>query len=94
MVKHELDVAAAAVSSAPRRAVIERLATGPASMTELAEVHRLSGEARAAGVKVPDLDAAQAVDAADQGVTTDAQGRMVDLAVVRAARETLARARA
>lgn len=37
MVKYDLDAAAHAIASAPRRAIIERLATGPASMSELAD---------------------------------------------------------
>jgi DNA-binding transcriptional ArsR family regulator len=37
MVKHRLDVVATAVASAPRRAIIERLAEGEASMTVLAD---------------------------------------------------------
>lgn len=37
MVKHRLDDVTAAVASAPRRAIIERLAQGEASMSVLAE---------------------------------------------------------
>ncbi len=37
MVKHRLDDVASAVASAPRRAIIERLAEGEASMSVLAE---------------------------------------------------------
>jgi DNA-binding transcriptional ArsR family regulator len=37
MVKHRLDDVAPAVASAPRRAIIERLAQGEASMSVLAE---------------------------------------------------------
>lgn len=36
MVKYDLDATATAIASAPRRAIIERLARGPASMSELA----------------------------------------------------------
>lgn len=36
MVKYDLDAATTAIASAPRRALIERLALGPASMSELA----------------------------------------------------------
>lgn len=36
MVKSQLDAAATAVASAPRRAIIERLAVGEASMSDLA----------------------------------------------------------
>jgi len=37
MVKHRLDAVAAAVASAPRRSILERLAEGQASMTDLAD---------------------------------------------------------
>jgi DNA-binding transcriptional ArsR family regulator len=37
MVKYDLGAGARAIASAPRRAIIERLALGQASMTELAE---------------------------------------------------------
>lgn len=36
VVKYNLDATAAAIASAPRRTIIERLAFGPASMSELA----------------------------------------------------------
>lgn len=36
MVKSDLDATASAIASAPRRAIIDRLALGPASMSELA----------------------------------------------------------
>lgn len=36
MAKYGLDATATAIASAPRRAIIERLALGPASMSELA----------------------------------------------------------
>ncbi len=42
MVKYSLDDAAAAIASAPRRALIDRLARGSASMTELAAELELS----------------------------------------------------
>ncbi len=38
MVKYEVDAVAHAIASAPRRAIVDRLAQGPASMTQLAEV--------------------------------------------------------
>ncbi len=47
MVKHSLDAAAQAIASAPRRAIIDRLATGPASMTDLAG---------ALGISLPAVD--------------------------------------
>lgn len=37
MVKHRLDAVASAVASGPRRSIIERLAEGDASMSDLAE---------------------------------------------------------
>lgn len=37
-----LDVAAAAIASAPRRAIVERLTEGPAGVTELAELLGIS----------------------------------------------------
>ncbi len=37
MVKYLLDATAAAIASAPRRAIIERLCDAPASMSQLAE---------------------------------------------------------
>jgi DNA-binding transcriptional ArsR family regulator len=37
MVKHGLDAVATAVASSPRRSIIERLAEGDASMSDLAE---------------------------------------------------------
>jgi DNA-binding transcriptional ArsR family regulator len=37
MVKYDLDATTAAIASAPRRAIIDRLAHGPASMSELAD---------------------------------------------------------
>ena len=37
MVKQSLDASAHAIASAPRRAIIDRLASGPASMSQLAD---------------------------------------------------------
>ncbi len=37
MVKYDVDAAAHAIASAPRRAIVDRLTAGPASMSELAD---------------------------------------------------------
>jgi DNA-binding transcriptional ArsR family regulator len=42
MVKSQIDDASLAIASPVRRAIIERLALGPASMTDLAHVGRIS----------------------------------------------------
>ncbi len=66
MVKYSLDATAHAIASAPRRAIIDRLATGPASMSELADE---------LGVTLPAVDKHLHV-LLDGGVVTKAkQGR-------------------
>lgn len=68
-----LDAAAAAIASAPRRLIVERLATGPASITDLADL---------VGVSVP--AALKHVDRLVDGglVTRVKHGRVVTVNLV------------
>lgn len=69
MVKYGVDAAAHAIASAPRRAIIERLAQGPTSMSELARTLDLS---------LPAIDKHLGV-LIDAGVVTKRKGGRVTL---------------
>jgi DNA-binding transcriptional ArsR family regulator len=68
MVKCLLDATAAAIASAPRRAIVDRLADAPASMSELADQLDLTMPAIDKHLKV--LVGAGLVERAKQGRTT------------------------
>jgi DNA-binding transcriptional ArsR family regulator len=81
MVKYHLDAVAAAVASGPRRAIVERLAEGQASMSDLAD--RL-------GVTLPAVDKHLRV-LMDAGVVTKAKtGRTTAVSLVPGSLEELA----
>jgi DNA-binding transcriptional ArsR family regulator len=81
MVKYPLDAVAAAVASAPRRSIIERLAQGDASMSDLAD--RLS-------VTLPAVDKHLRV-LLDAGVVTKGKvGRTTSVRLVPGSLEELA----
>jgi DNA-binding transcriptional ArsR family regulator len=81
MVKYRLDAVATAVASAPRRSIIERLAEGQASMSDLAE--RLA-------VTLPAVDKHVRV-LIDAGVVTkDKAGRTTSVCLVPGSLEELA----
>jgi DNA-binding transcriptional ArsR family regulator len=81
MVKYRLDAVASAVASGPRRSIIERLAEGDASMTDLAD--RL-------GVTLPAVDKHLRV-LLDAGVVSKAKtGRTTSVRLVPGSLEELA----
>lgn len=80
MVKSHLDVIAGAVASSPRRAIIERLAEGGASMSELAD--RLD-------VTLPAVDKHLRVLLAAGVVTKDKTGRTTSVRLVPGSLEQL-----
>ena len=81
MVKHGLDAVATAVASGPRRSIIERLAEGDASMSDLAE--RL-------GVTLPAVDKHLQV-LIDAGVVTKQKtGRTTSVRLVPGSLDSLA----
>jgi DNA-binding transcriptional ArsR family regulator len=81
MVKHRLDAAAAAVASAPRRSIIERLGEGEASMSDLAD--RL-------GVTLPAVDKHLRVLLGAGVVTKEKAGRTTSVQLVPGSLEELA----
>ena len=81
MVKHGLDAVATAVASAPRRSIIERLAEGEASMSDLAD--RL-------GVTLPAVDKHLQVLLGAGVVTKQKAGRTTSVRLVPGSLEELA----